>query len=232
MVESYFEYVLSRSTDSSLASVCSIFGNRTDLQMEALKGFNGSNYILGQGDLIFAAIELLSSNGYFEEFRFNQDALRILQKCRDRLNNLKDQNKQHIDVDREYLFDVLTDVNWLLSSYYYNVQHNVVGKWPLLESPSRSRIWIKKALGDVIYKEALYDKDRSEQYRTAQLKRYQIFRGVHPDAQVKEFFAKGYTASDFKELESQARKCSIRHMALFFGLTATAAREETIRRDI
>ena len=31
-------------------------------------------------------------------------------------------------------------------------------------------------------------------------------------------------------LEAQARECSIRRMALFYGLTATAARAEEIRR--
>lgn len=89
---------------------------------------------------------------------------------------------------------------------------------------------MKKALEDVIYEAALNDKERYEQYKSAQLMRYQIFPGVHPDPQVRDIYAQGCTSSDFKNLESQAHECSIRRMALFYGLTATAARAEEIRR--
>ena len=47
---------------------------------------------------------------------------------------------------------------------------------------------------------------------------------------LRDLYAQGCTGSDFKNLEAQARECSIRRMALFYGLTATAARAEEIRR--
>lgn len=143
---------------------------------------------------------------------------------------MKTENRQRIDIDREFMFNSLTDLNWLLSSKYYYTQKNLAGKIELLKSSTMIRIWVKKALEDVIYETALYDEERCKQYESAQLIRYQIFSGVHPDSQVRDLYAKGCTGSDFKNLEAQARECSIRRMALFYGLTATAARAEEIRR--
>ena len=230
MTKSYVEYILSKCNDASVSSVCGLHKTKADFISSAQKGFNGTDYILGQGLLIYAAEDFVAENGYIVDSELGHDARKILSRFCRNLEEMKTENLQRIDIDREFMFNSMTDLNWLLSSKYYYTQKNLVGKIELLKSSTMIRIWVKKALEDVIYETALYDEERCKQYESAQLIRYQIFSGVHPDSQVRDLYAQGCTGSDFKNLEAQARECSIRRMALFYGLTATAARAEEIRR--
>ena len=230
MTKSYVEYILSKCSDAAVSSVCRLYKTKSDLISSAQKGFNGTDYILGQGLLIYAAEDLIAENGYIVDSELGKDARKALSRFCRNLKEMKTENRQRIGTDKEFMFNSMTDLNWLLSSKYYHVQKNMIGKIELLTSPTLIGIWLKKALEDVIYEAALYDKERCKQYESAQLMRYQIFSGAHPDSQVRDLYAQGYTGSDFKDLEAQAHKCSIRRMALFYGLTATAARAEEIRR--
>lgn len=230
MTNSYVEYILSRCNDTAVSSVCRLYKTNADLISSAQKGFNGTEYILGQELLIYAAEDFIAENGYIVDGELGKDTRKVLSRFRRNLNRMKTDNRQRIDIDREFMFNSMTDLNWLLSSKYYYTQKKLVGKIELLKSSTMIRIWVKKALEDEIYKTALYDEERCKQYESAQLMRYQIFSGVHPDSQVRDLYAQGCTGSDFKNLEAQARECSIRRMALFYGLTATAARAEEIRR--
>lgn len=230
MTKSYVEYVLSKCNDAAVSNVCRLYKTKVDLISSAQKGFNGTDYILGQGLLIYAAEDFIAENGYIVDSELGQDARKVFSRFCRNLKEMKIENRQRIDIDREFMFNSMTDLNWLLSSKYYHVQKNLIGKIELLTSPVVIRIWLKKALEDVIYEAALNDKERCEQYESAQLMQYQIFSGVYPDSQVRDIYAQGCTSSDFKNLESQAHECSIRRMALFYGLTATAARAEEIRR--
>lgn len=230
MTKSYVEYVLSKCNDAAVSNVCRLYKTKVDLISSAQKGFNGTDYILGQGLLIYAAEDFIAENGYIVDSELGQDARKVFSRFCRNLKEMKIENRQRIDIDREFMFNSLTDLNWLLSSKYYYTQKNLVGKIELLKSSTMIRIWVKKVLEDVIYETALYDEECCKQYESAQLIRYQIFSGVHPDSQVRDLYAKGCTGSDFKNLEAQARECSIRRMALFYGLTATAARAEEIRR--
>lgn len=230
MTKSYVEYILSKCSDSAVSSVCRLYKTKSDFISSAQKGFNGTDYILGQGLMIYAAEDFIAENGYIVDNELGKDARKVLSRFCRNLKKMKIQNRQWEDIDREFMFNSMTDLNWLLSSKYYHVQKNLIGKIELLTSPEVIRIWLKKALEHVIYEAALNDKGRCEQYESAQLIRYQIFSGDHPDSQVRDLYAQGCTFSDFKNLESQAHECSIRHMALFYGLAATAARAEEIRR--
>lgn len=227
--ESYVEYTLSRCSDTVLLSVCDLFRTKADLISAAQKGFNGTEYILGQGLLVLAAKDFISENGYIVSDELGKDANKVLSRFYRNLMDMNAKNRQYFDIDREEMFNVLTDLNWLLSSKYYYVQKQRSGKIDLLISHSMIRIWLKKALNEVLYEAAIYDEERCKQYESAQLTRYQIFSGCYPDQQVRELYAQGYTGSDFKELRAQAHECSIRRMALFYGLTATAERAEEIR---
>lgn len=230
MVESYFEYTLSQCGESVVSAVCKLFESREQLLETAKMGFNGTANILGQGLLIFAASDFISENGYIASSELSNDAGKLHARCQRNLEKMREDNWQHIDIDREKMFNALVDLNWLFSSAYIHIQGKQEGRISLLTSPTTIRIGIRDGLADVLYNSALYDKDRSEQYETAQLTKYQFFRGMHPDPQVRKMLVNGCTYSDFKELQAQARECSIRRMALFYGLTATAAKAEQIRR--
>ena len=202
MTKSYVEYVLSKCNDAAVSNVCRLYKTKVDLISSAQKGFNGTDYILGQGLLIYAAEDFIAENGYIVDSELGQDARKVFSRFCRNLKEMKIENRQRIDIDREFMFNSLTDLNWLLSSKYYYTQKNLVGKIELLKSSTMIRIWVKKVLEDVIYETALYDEERCKQYESAQLIRYQIFSGVHPDSQVRDLYAKGCTGSDFKNLEA------------------------------
>lgn len=229
-MESYFEYILAQCSDTVIPRVC--FGVKTKEQLisSAQNGFNGEPYILGQHWLISAADDLLSVDGYLTYDDFGNDGQKVHIRCKRALDEMLNENWQHIDIDKDRLFDVLVEVNWLLASKHYHVQNQKSGPVLLLGTLASVFLWTKKALNEIVLKNALCEQDRMEQYKTAQLKRYQVFRGCHPDQEVRDFYAQGYTYSDFKELQDQARNSGIRHMALFYGLTATAAFAEELRR--
>ena len=142
---------------------------------------------------------------------------------------MKSEAQNHHYIDKERLFDALVDLNWLLVSYYkYDNEHQK--QIPLLENSLQIRNELKIALEDLFYDNALYDIERSQQYESAIKVRYQIFNGLHPDAEVRELYSKGYTGYDFKERKKQALDHGVKNMALYFALTATSARAEQIRR--
>ena len=230
MIQSYFEYTLEHCSENIISAVCSLYATKSELLEAAGKGFNGNNNILGQGLLIFAAEDLIAENGYIVFSELSSDAKKLYVRCERKLKEMKQENRNYIDIDREKLFDVLVEINWLFSSKYTHVQRGESGLISLLTSPSVLRIGLRKGLKEVLYETALYQKDRSEQYETAQMTRYEFLPRLHPDPQVRDLFAQGYTYSNFKDLQEQARECSINRMALFYGLTATAAKAEQIRR--
>lgn len=230
MVESYFEYTLSQCSERIIPAVCSLYKTKEELLEEANKGLNGNDHILGQGLLVLAAIDFISEHGYIVSSELNNDARKIHTRCERNLKKMKQENMRHIDIAREQIFNVLVDLNWLFSSKYMHVQKKQSELISLLMSPVSIRIGLKNGLRDVLYNTALYDKDRSKQYMKAQLTRYQYLHEMHPDFQVRDLFAQGYTSSDFKELQDQAYKSYTQHIALFYNLTATAAKAEQIRR--
>lgn len=232
MVKSYLEYTLERCSESVIPTVCSLYTTKTELIKDATKGFNGKNSVLGQGWLISAAIELISREGYIFPSELSKDANKVYARCKRNLEGMEQENRQYVNIDYEKTFNTLVDLNWLFSSKYTHMLSGNNGYISLLTSPSSINNGLRIGLKNVIYDVALYAKDRSEQYETAQSMRYALFPGTHPDSQVRSFFAQGYSHGDFKHLQDQARISSIMKMALFFALTATAAKAEQIRQII
>lgn len=232
MVKSYVEYILLDCDDSSVSRVSTRFKTKDEFLSSAMKGFNGKSNILGQGYLINSAVGLAGENGYLSSRNLGRDAEKVHLRCTNHLGKMYRENRACTDVDREQMFNVLTDVNWLLSSKYFHDHKNRNGLVTLLESPIMIRIWAKNALEDVLYRTALEAGERSKQYETAQLFRYQISPLFHRDPEVRAMLSQGYAPSDFKELQLKAHDESIEFMALFYGLTATAARAENIRRMV
>ena len=157
MSKSYVEYILSKCNDTTVSSVCRLYKSKADLISSAQKGFNGKDYILGQGLLIYAAEDFIAENGYIVDSELGKDARKVLSRFCKNLKEMKEEKRQQIDIDREFMFNSMTDLNWLLSSKYYHVQKELIGKIELLTSSADIQIWLKKALEDVIYEAVLYD---------------------------------------------------------------------------
>lgn len=226
MKESYVEYIISQCSDLVVASVCKRFKTKDELLKAALKGINGRTYILGQWNILSHSFDVVDN---IDIHRLSYDAKKLHHKTQNNFQIMKSEAQNHHYIDKERLFDALVDLNWLLVSYYkYDNEHQK--QIPLLENSLQIRNELKIALEDLFYDNALYDIERSQQYESAIKVRYQIFNGLHPDAEVRELYSKGYTGYDFKERKKQALDHGVKNMALYFALTATSARAEQIRR--
>ena len=229
MTESYVEYILSKCSDSAVAFVCNRFKTKEALLKAAMRGINGETRILGQWNIISHSFDLVNDS-YIDVRRLNHDAEKLHRKIYDNFKSMKNEAQNRCDIDKERLFNALVDLNWLIASYYKCDDNEHHGQIPLLESSLKIRYALKKALDDLFYDQALYDLERSEQYESATKIGYQILSGLHPDAEVRELYSQGYTGSDFRERKKQAFDCGVKNLALYFALTATAARTEQIRR--
>ena len=143
MAESYFEYTLSQCNECVIPSVCNLYETKEKLLEDARKGFNGKDYILGQGLLIGAAEDFVSNDGYIVSSELNGDAMKLHTRFLKQLIAMKEENWRHVDIDREKMFNALVDLNWLLTSKYMHIQRKQNGKISLLSSPSIIRLGIK-----------------------------------------------------------------------------------------
>lgn len=228
MTESYVEYILSKCGDSEVAFVCKRFKTKDALLKAAMRGINGETRILGQWNIISHSFDLVNDS-YIDVRSLNHDAEKLHRRIYDNFKAMKNEVRNGYNIDKERLFNALVDLNWLIASYYkYDNEHQK--QIPLLENSLQIRNELKIALEDLFYDNALYDIERSQQYESAIKVRYQIFNGLHPDAEVRELYSKGYTGYDFKERKKQALDHGVKNMALYFALTATSARAEQIRR--
>lgn len=229
MKESYVEYIISQCSDLVVASVCSRFKTKEELLKAALKGINGRTYILGQWNILSHSFDIVDKS-YIDVHRLSYDAKKLHRRIHNNFQIMKNEAKNHCYIDKERLFDALVDLNWLIASYYKYDENEHQEQIPLLDNSLQIRDELKNALDDLFYDDALYFIERSQQYESATKIGYQIFNGLHPDAEVRELYSQGYTGNDFKERKKQALDCGVKNMALYFALTATLARTEQIRR--
>ena len=229
MKETYVEYILANCRESSVSWVCSRYKTKEELLNAAHKGFAGENRILGLWNILSHSLDIID-DGYIKVRSLSPDAKKLHLRVFNNLSTMKNDTRNRSNVDKERLFNTLVDLNWLISSYYHFDNDEHYGQILLFESPSEMKQELPNALDDLFYNQALYDIERSKQYESATKIGYQIFNGLHPDDEVREYFSRGYTYSDFERLKEQAHECGVKNMSLYFALTATAARAEQIRR--
>lgn len=230
MIESYFEYCIKRCDDYDIASVCDIYKTKTDIIQAAKQGFNGEK-ILGQVHLISGADSFLLDNGFVCRERMGRDIKKLYNRFTSKIEKMKETNGKCMDVGREYMFNALIELNWLIPSLYKPIVEGNQSCVELLESQDECKFWLQKAISEEIYDGAIRSKEYSEHFKEAQSFKYSIFTGLIPYPEVNDYIsAVGDDYRGLKQQEEYNRTESINYMALFFGLTATAALAEKIRR--
>lgn len=231
MTDSYFEYCIKQCEDMDIVSVCDIYKTKAEILKAAQEGFNGSERILGQVHLIRAASSFLQDNGFVCYENLGRDIKRLYDRFMNNIMELKEINSKCIDVDRETMFNVMIDFNWLLSSLYKAFSERSQSKVALLDSSNERDYWFQKAVVEEIYNGALRDKEYSEHFKEAQGFKYSIFTGMIPYKEVNDYLAvAGDSYTGLRQQETYYRTESVDYMALFFGVIATAALAEKIRR--
>ncbi len=232
LTESYLEYCIENCEDTDIAIFSDIYKTKKDLFNAAKQGFNGCDDILGQGNIIIASKSVLLDEGLVCYENFNRDTRKLYDRFVHNISKLNDDNSKRIDVDKDFLFDTLVDLNWLISSLFKPIAENSVsGEIALIVSYPERCIWLKKAL-NILYNTALRDKETGEHYKEAHSGLYTIFTGAIPYREVKDYIvATNATSSDLIKQERHFYNESIEYMALYYALITTAAVYERIRKN-
>lgn len=223
MADTYFDYALSQCRMPSISAVCSVDSTRMALQERAKKGFNECSNITADWRLLKTVSICLQNQDIINSNQLDADAMTIYERCREVF--LSD-----IKIGYERCFDYLNELNWLLASVQ-NAKDNNQCHVTLLVDPLKIDEFIKSHLLE-LYNSAVRDNNECVYIKEALQARKKIFSGLY-DFQYEEsryYLSQEFLHSDLEQMKIDYRDNSICKMALFFGLTATAAFAENIRR--
>lgn len=223
MANTYFDYALSQCQMPSISTVCSVDSTRKALQERAAKGFNGCSNVTADWRLLNTVFVCLQNQDIINSSRLEADSMTIYERCRGAF--LSD-----CRIGYESCFDHLTELNWLLASIQ-NAKENNQRLISLLIDPAKINEFIKAHLLE-LYNSAVHDNNECVYIREALHARKKFFSDLY-DFRYEEsryYLSQEFLHSDLEQMESEYRDNSICKMALFYGLTATAALAENIRR--
>ena len=234
-MESYFEYCIKQCDDEDIAIFCDLYKTKAEILRVAKLGFGGCTNILVQGYLIPAASTFLEDNGLAAYDNMNRDLRKLYDRYTCNIKKMKSDSDNRILVDNDALFDVLVDLIWLIPSLYkpYTEGELLEENNGLIESRDLRIQWLKTALKKEAYDYAWSSMETSEHFKEAQNVKYSFFPRLIPYSEVRSFIETfGDDSSQLKRMEKGCYLGSIESMSLFFGLIATAARAEKIRREV
>ena len=223
MAETFFDYALSQCRMSSISAVCSIDSTRKALMERAAKGLNGCSNVTADWTLFKTVSGCLQNQIIINSGRLDADARIIYERCRKVfLSNNK--------IGYESCFDHLNELNWLLASIQ-NAKENNQRRIKLLIDPAKIDDCIKSHLLE-LYNSAMNDNNECVFIKEALRARGKIFTGLfHFQYEESRYYlSQEFSHSDLEQMKNDYRDNSICKMALFYGLTATAALAANIRR--
>ena len=226
---SYYEYVANQCRDEAIPLVCSFCNTKDELLHKAQEGADGNKGIFGQGWLIAGAISCINDRSAFNLESMNKDALIVHKRCFIRLMKMRDESRDRIDVDRDFMFDVLVELNWLLGSMEQSIEKSR-SSIILMSDMTACRDSLRNALLD-IYSSAVEDHNECVYIDEALEARKRFFTRRYPFhfEGSKKYLSPDYQTSTIEGWRSEYQIRNIEKMALFLGLTITAAKAEEIR---
>ena len=225
MADTYFNYVLSQCRTQGISSICEVFSTRKALMEKANSGFNGCNNITADWKLFETAKVCLDNHGIIDPNPLSRDALEVYNRCRAAAFS-----DGSINYDR--FFDLLVDFKWLQASIQ-NAKNESSRYIDLLSNPVKIRCSLKEYLLGV-YNDAVQDSKECIFIGEAIQAKGKIITGLYPfQYEESRYYASpDFLPSDLRAMQQDRRENSHKGMALFFGLTATAALAENIRRGL
>lgn len=223
MSETYFEYTLSQCRTQIIKTVCDVVPTRAALQKKAQEGFNGCRNITADRRLMETVAVCFQNPEIINPDQLDDDCNIVFERCRRTV--LSGENLEY-----EKVFDLLVEVNWLLAS----IQHNKARRTrniPLLNDPKLIRDCIREHLLG-LYNSAIDDYNECIYIDEALQARKKFFQGLYPFKyeESKRYLSLDILHSELEALRNDYQGNGICKMALFFGLTVTAALENEIRR--
>lgn len=225
MAGTYFDYIILQCRTQGVGSVCAVVSTRKALMGKANSGFNGCNNITADWRLFETVKVCLDNHGIIDPNPLSRDALEVYNRCRAVV--FADSS---INYDR--FFDLLVDFNWLQASIQ-NAKNESSRYVDLLSNPIKIRSSLKEYLLGV-YNDAIRDSNECVYIGEAIQAKGKIFTGLYPfQYEESRYYASlDFTTSDLESMQQDKKENSHKGMALFFGLTATAALAENIRKGL
>ena len=225
MADTYFDYVLSQCRTQGIGSICKVFPTRKALMEKANSGFNGCNNITADWRLFEIVKICLGNHEIIDPNALGRDALEIYNRCRAVAFS-------NGSINYEQFFDLLVDFNWLQASIQ-NAKNESSKYVDLLSNPVKIRSSLKEYLLDVYY-DAVRDSNECIYIHEAIQAKRKFLPGLYSFKyeESRYYISPDFMTSDLKTMLQDRRKNSHKGMALFFGLTVTAALTEEIRRGV
>ena len=223
MSESYFEYTLLQCRSQVIKNVCNVFSIRRELIKKAHDSFNGYDNITTDRRLFKSAGICFQNHSIIDPDKLNNDALIVYTRCKDALLS-----EELLDYDQ--WFNFLTEVNWLFASIQYANQTNS-RRIMLLSDLEIIRGCLRDYLQE-LYDSAVEYSNECVYINEALRARQRILTGLYPfeHEESRQYLSPDISYSYLESLLNELREESIGKMALFYGLTATAALENEVRR--
>lgn len=234
MADSYFEYTLSKCKSSVIKTVCARYQLKQWLQKSVKEEWSNYGEITNDSELIYEVAELFRRGELLRCCDVNGDSRIIYDRCISSILDIRINWRNGNGLDYDNLFDALADVCWMVASVYASERgrkENVI----LLCNQKQ----INESLRD--YLEFLYDAAIHEHNESVYIGEGIQAKNEHPFLRYKYEYKYAeslrYINSDLTIQELENRKqlqkgfCS-RHLTLYYGLTATAALADNIRKGL
>lgn len=224
MASTYFDYVLSQCKTQGIGSICSVANTRRNLIKLADSIFDDCKDITADWRLFEVVKICLDNKRIIDSDTLNRDAMDIYNRCKTIAYSCE-------SINYDKAFDFLVDFNWLQASIQ-NAKDNSSRYVSLMSDPIKMRNSLKKYLDDVfdISIQNYYDSIYIDEAIKARRK---IFTGLYPFKykESRQYLSTNdYSDSELESMNEAKNKDSHKGMALFFGLTATEALAENIRK--
>ena len=225
MADTYFNYVLSQCRIQRINSVCDVVSTRKALEEMANSAYNGCNNITADWRLLETVKICLDNYEIIDPNSLDRDSLDIYNRCR--TIAFSDGS-----INYDCLFDMLVEFNWLQASIN-NAKKEQTKCVELLSDPIMIQYSLKEYLLGV-YTVAVQDWNEYVFISEAIQARRKLFTGIFPFKyeESKYYISPDFSFSELESLQHKRRESSHKRIALFFGLTATAARAEDIIRRL
>ena len=219
----YFDYVLSQCRSQSIKLICEVVPTRRELIDKAAKEFNGCKNITADWRLIRAVQNCFDNSQIINHRSLDFDTRDVFDRC---YHSICSKEKP----SHEQLFEALVDFNWLMAA----IHNSKINKCRMVKLQVNHHELIKstKAFLLEIYNNAIDEYNECIYIDEALKAKGKIFTGLYPFQyeKSKKYAWSDYTYSDLKSMQHEFTENSISRMSLFYGLTATAALAENIRR--
>lgn len=225
MANTYFDYVLSQCRTQGISTICAVVSTRKALIENANSVFNGCNNITADWRLFETLKVCLDNHEIIDPNTLGRDAQEIYNRCR--TVAFSDRS-----INYDGFFDLLVDFNWLQASIQ-SAKNERLRYIDLLSNPIRIRRTLKEYLLGV-YNGAVQDSNECVYMDEAIQAKGKFFTGLYPfQYEESRYYASpDFLPSELRSMQQDRRENSHKGMALFFGLTATAALAEDIRRGL